>query len=87
MTPALRKYASSIGVRFLDRTMVTDLLQRDGAVRGAIGFSLDSGASAVLRCRRSRVGRRAELFPFSGHARFRDRPVTPMPWRIVRAWC
>ncbi len=43
VTPALRRYGDSIGVRVQDRTMVTDLVVRDGAVRGAVGFSLDTG--------------------------------------------
>lgn len=38
VTPALRRYAQSIGVRFLDRTMVTDLLVHCGVCRGAAGF-------------------------------------------------
>ena len=48
VTPALRRYADSIGVRFLDRTMVTDLVRKEGAVRGAVGFSLDTGESVRL---------------------------------------
>ena len=43
VTPALRRYGDRIGVRFLDRTMITDLVVRDGAVRGAVGFDLETG--------------------------------------------
>ena len=43
VSPALRKYADSIGVRFLDRTMVTDLVVKDGVCRGAVGFMLEDG--------------------------------------------
>ena len=48
VTPVLRRYGDSIGVRFLDRTMVTDLVIRDGAARGAVGFSLDSGENVRI---------------------------------------
>ncbi len=43
VSPALRRYADSIGVRFQDRTMVTDLVKHEGRVCGAVGFSLDAG--------------------------------------------
>lgn len=43
VTPALRKYGDKIGVRFLDRTMVTDLVVKDGVCRGAVGFTLEDG--------------------------------------------
>lgn len=48
VTPVLRKYGDSIGVRFLDRTMVTDLVLKNGAARGAVGFSLDTGETVRL---------------------------------------
>jgi len=41
-TPFLRKQAEKVGVKIMDRIMVTDLLKQDGKVVGAIGFSLDS---------------------------------------------
>ena len=44
VTPTLRKYGDSIGVRFLDRTMITDLVVKDGVVRGAVGFALEDGS-------------------------------------------
>lgn len=43
VTPVLRRHGDAIGVRFLDRTMITDLVLRDGAVRGAVGFALETG--------------------------------------------
>ena len=43
VSPALRRYADSIGVRFQDRTMITDLVKHEGRVCGAVGFSLDTG--------------------------------------------
>lgn len=48
VTPALRRYAESIGVRFYDRTMISDLIERDGRVLGAVGFGLDSGESVLF---------------------------------------
>ncbi len=41
-SPVLRKQAEKVGVKILDRIMVTDLLKQDGKVVGAIGFPTDS---------------------------------------------
>lgn len=41
ITPQLRKYAQSIGVRFIDRVMVTDLVMKDGSCVGAVGFDIE----------------------------------------------
>lgn len=41
--PACRKRAEEIGVRIIDRTMVTDLLKVDEKIVGAVGFSLYTG--------------------------------------------
>ncbi len=43
VTPVLRRQGERLGVRFLDRTMVTDLVLKEGAARGAVAFSLDTG--------------------------------------------
>ncbi|MBP1736774.1 MAG: nadB 1 [Oscillospiraceae bacterium] len=51
VTPALRNYAEGIGVHFLDRVMITDLLERDGRVFGAQGFPLETGKSFVIRAK------------------------------------
>ena len=48
VTPALRRYAQSVGVRFRERTMITDLICRDGACRGAAGFALDGDERLVI---------------------------------------
>lgn len=40
--PALRKQAAKVGVKIMDRIMITDLLKQDGKVVGAIGFPVDS---------------------------------------------
>ena len=48
VTPALRTYGERIGVRFLDRTMVTGLVSRNGAIRGAVGFDLETGTPVQL---------------------------------------
>jgi succinate dehydrogenase/fumarate reductase flavoprotein subunit len=42
VTPALRKQAEKVGVKIMDRIMITDLLKQDGKVVGAIGFPLAS---------------------------------------------
>lgn len=41
-TPVLRKQAGKVGVRIMDRIMVTDLLKHEGKVMGAIGFPMES---------------------------------------------
>lgn len=46
----MRKYATSIGVRFIDRMMMTDLLVgKDGAVIGAVGLSTQEGELVVFQ--------------------------------------
>ncbi|MBN1626503.1 MAG: FAD-binding protein, partial [Deltaproteobacteria bacterium] len=49
VSPALRKYAESKGVRFLDRVMITDLIMKDGKVAGAIGFPMDEDICCVIQ--------------------------------------
>ena len=41
--PVIRKKALEIGVKILDRIMVTDLLKQDGRVVGAVGFHTRDG--------------------------------------------
>ncbi len=54
--PVIRKRAIHAGVNFVNRVMLTDLITVDGAVTGAVGFSLDDGdfrsyqAKAVIMC-------------------------------------
>jgi len=40
---AMRARAVSVGVRMLERLMVTSLVKEDGRVQGAVGFHLESG--------------------------------------------
>ncbi len=42
--PALRAQALKVGVRIMDRIMITDLLTQEGAVVGAVGFHGRTGA-------------------------------------------
>lgn len=51
VTPQIRKYAQSIGVRFCDRVMITDLLEQDGRVYGAVGFSMDGEEPLVFHAK------------------------------------
>jgi len=41
--PALRRQASKVGVKIMDRIMITDLIKQDGMVTGAIGFHTRTG--------------------------------------------
>jgi len=51
VTPFLRKHAARVGVRICDRLMITDLLEKDERVFGAVGFGLDSGEPVVIRAK------------------------------------
>ncbi|MDP2743751.1 MAG: FAD-dependent oxidoreductase [Dehalococcoidia bacterium] len=48
MMGAMRKAALGAGVKIVDKTMVTGLLTRDGAVSGAVGFHIPSGEFRVF---------------------------------------
>jgi len=49
VTPALRRYAEDIGVRFLDRVMITDLINKNDKVAGALGFPMDEDGCYVIQ--------------------------------------
>ncbi|MGI5936577.1 MAG: FAD-dependent oxidoreductase [Oscillospiraceae bacterium] len=48
LPPKLRKKAESVGVRFADRVMVTDLIRRDGRIVGAVGFQVEDAEPVVF---------------------------------------
>ena len=48
MMQPLRARASKLGVRLLDKTQIVDLLNQDGRVAGAVGFSLLDGRFTVF---------------------------------------
>ena len=49
--PVLRKQAEKVGVKIMDRIMLTDLLKQDGKVVGAIGFSYDTGDLYIFKAK------------------------------------
>ncbi|MCS7115506.1 MAG: FAD-binding protein [Nitrososphaerota archaeon] len=49
--PACRKRAEEVGVRIMDRTMVTDLLKKENTVVGAVGFSLYTGDLYIFKAK------------------------------------
>jgi len=49
--PVLRKQAEKVGVRVMDRIMLTDLLKQDGKIVGAIGFSYDTGDLYIFKAK------------------------------------
>ncbi|MBN1629816.1 MAG: FAD-binding protein [Thermoleophilia bacterium] len=51
VSPVLRREAERSGVRIFDRIMITDLLQEEGRVTGAIGFSFDPWEMYVFRAK------------------------------------
>ncbi|HEY5169634.1 MAG TPA: FAD-dependent oxidoreductase, partial [Thermoleophilia bacterium] len=46
---ALKRTARKLGVRFIDKTLLTDLLTDGGRVAGAVGFSLLDGSPIVVK--------------------------------------
>jgi len=44
----VRKYARRLGVKFIDRVGVVDLLTERGAVAGVVGYDIDNGAQTVF---------------------------------------
>ena len=44
----VRKYARKLGVKFIDRTGMVDLLTDGGKVAGIVGYDIDSGAQRVF---------------------------------------
>jgi succinate dehydrogenase/fumarate reductase flavoprotein subunit len=44
----VRKYARKLGVKFVDRTGMVDLLTDDGQVAGIVGYDIDSGEQKVF---------------------------------------
>ena len=46
---ALKRTARKLGVRFIDKTSLTDLLTDGGRVAGAVGFSLLDGSPIVVK--------------------------------------
>jgi succinate dehydrogenase/fumarate reductase flavoprotein subunit len=51
LPPVLRKQAEKVGVRIMDRIMVTNLLKQDGKVVGAISFSIDNGDLYIFKAK------------------------------------
>lgn len=50
-TPIMRRKMEEIGVRIIDRVMMTDLLVQDGVVTGAVGFHTRSGVFHIFRAK------------------------------------
>jgi len=50
-TPFLRRQMERIGVRILDRIMVTDLLKQDGEIIGAVGFPMEAADLYVFKAK------------------------------------
>jgi len=48
ITPKLRKYAHTAGVRLIDRVMIAELIRQNSHVIGAVGFEIETGLPAVF---------------------------------------
>ncbi len=46
--PNVRKYATKLGVKFIDRVGIVDLLLDSGKISGAVGYDIDSGEQIVF---------------------------------------
>jgi succinate dehydrogenase/fumarate reductase flavoprotein subunit len=66
----LDKQVSTLGVKVISRVMVTDLINRDGEVAGAIGFSLDDDNLYIFKAKATVVSTGTTSFkpPGSGLA-------------------
>ncbi len=51
MCLTMAKYAKKLGVEFLDRVSVTDLLKSEGRVTGAVGFSIQNGEFHIFQAK------------------------------------
>jgi succinate dehydrogenase/fumarate reductase flavoprotein subunit len=64
--PAMRRQALKVGVKIMDRIMITDLLTRDGVVIGAAGFHTRTGDFYGFRAKATVMS--------TGNGTFRDVP-------------
>jgi len=55
-TQIIRKHAIKSGVRILDRIMITDLIQQDGRIVGAIGFGVEENNTCIFKARATIIG-------------------------------
>ena len=49
LTLKMRATATKLGVKFIDKTTISDLLTRDGQIAGAVGYSIIDGTFYVLK--------------------------------------
>lgn len=66
-TPIIRRRALEVGVRVLDRIMITDLLKQDGRVVGAIGFHTRSGNLYIFKAKATIVAAGSGIFKQAGY--------------------
>ena len=63
---ALRKQVEKVGVKILDRVMITDLLKQDGKIVGAAGFALDNNELYIFKAKATVVSTGTSSFkPFA----------------------
>ena len=66
-TPVLRKKALEVGVKIMDRIMVTDLLKQDGTVVGAVGFHTRDGDFYTFKAKATIVATGQGTFKSPGY--------------------
>ena len=66
-TPYLRKQAHKVGVRIIDRIVVTDLLKKDGKVIGAVGFPTDSYDLYIFKAKATVLSAGGSSYKPPGH--------------------
>jgi len=67
ISPTLRKQAKGVGVKIMDRIMITDLLKQDGKVVGAIGFSYDTGDLHIFKAKATVLAGGSNSFKPNGY--------------------
>ena len=63
----VRKYARKLGVKFVDRTGMVDLLTDGGKVAGIVGYDIDKGTQVVMGAKSVVLGLRQPVLPGDAH--------------------
>ena len=61
----LRKTATKLGVKFVDRTGIVDLLTDDGKICGAVGYNIDTAEQAVFSAKAVLLASRGQNYRIS----------------------
>ncbi len=83
LAPTLRKQAEKVGIRIIDRVMITDLLKQDGSIVGAIGFPMENNETYIFKAKATVVSAGLTHFKSSGqHVHFLTGDSSAMAYRV-----